>query len=360
MFKKFFFVLFILAIGLALALFGLERWSLIALNEPLDFESCVTASSDAPFDLPKGASLRNVPNLLEKHACISADKATLLGYALRWQMLRKPHLADIKAGEYQLQHNRSLLQLIAQMRRGDVVKYSITIVEGTRFKDLRRQLDALPTLTHTLTELSDSAVMEKLGEKNTHPEGWFAPDTYFFTKEDTDMQILQRALREQQKRLSALWEDKADSLPYSNAYEALIMASIIERETGVVAERQEIAGVFVRRLQLGMRLQTDPTVIYGMGENYEGRITRADLREATPYNTYVIHGLPPTPIALPSAAAIHAALNPAAGETLYFVAKGDGSHYFSKTYAEHSAAVRRYQLQRRLDYRSSPTGEPKQ
>src|SRR5699024_2118355 len=331
-----------------------ERWSLAYLANLRNLQVCSTDNSGIKVDMPRGALLRQVPAKLEAQGCLSAKQAQQLSYALRWQVWQTPQLAQIKAGEYQLETNISFVQLMNKMQRGEVIKYSVTIIEGTRFQDLLKLLAALPTLRHELAHATPEEVMEQLGKAGEHPEGWFAPDTYFYTKEDSDMDILRRSLRAQEEQLTELWNNKQEGLPYTSPYEALIMASIIERETGVAQERKQIAGVFVRRLEQGMRLQTDPTVIYGMCDNYQGRITRADLREATPYNKYVIQGLTPTPIALPSAAAIHAALNPAPGKALYFVAKGDGTHHFSTTYAEHTAAVRRYQLQRRSDYRSSP------
>lgn len=357
MIKKFFMVMIALAVLAAAAWFGLQHWSQATLNKPLALHACSTADEGIKIDMLKGSSLRQVPAKLAAQGCLSSKHSQQLSYALRWQIWRTPQLAQVKAGEYLLEDSISFTQLMDKMQRGAVVKYSVTIVEGTRFQDLLALLTTLPTLQHELSQATTEEVMERLGKAGEHPEGWFAPDTYFYTKQDTDLAILQRALQAQEKHLAELWQSKQSDLPYASPYEALIMASIIERETGVAHERAQIAGVFVRRLEQGMRLQTDPTVIYGMGDDYTGRITRADLRTATPYNTYVIHGLPPTPIALPSTAAIEAALNPAPGKALYFVAKGDGSHYFSATYEEHTAAVRRYQLQRRSDYRSSPPVE---
>jgi len=197
-------------------------------------------------------------------------------------------------------------------------------------------------------------VMAKLGHPGVFPEGRFFPDTYKYVKGMTDEQLLEQAFTRLDAVLAEAWKTRATGLPYSDPYQALIMASLIEKETGVPEERSEIAGVFVRRLAAGMLLQTDPTVIYGMGERYTGRITRADLREPSPYNTYLNPGLPPTPIALVGREAIRAALNPADGNSLYFVAKGDGSHVFSNDIDAHNQAVRQYQLKRRADYRSSP------
>ncbi|KAF0802164.1 hypothetical protein A6D6_04127 [Alcanivorax xiamenensis] len=261
-------------------------------------------------------------------------------------------------GEYQLFPGDSLLTLLERIDRGEVMQRSVTLVEGWTFRQFRTRLAELEGLTVTLDGVDDEEVMARLGMPDTHPEGWFAPDTYFYTAGTSDVELLRRALERQRKILDEAWLGRDDKLPYDDPYQALIMASIVERETGVPKERGQIAGVFVNRLRLGMRLQTDPTVIYGMGERYAGRIGRADLRESTPYNTYVITGLPPTPIAMPGRDAIFAAVHPQQTKALYFVARGDGSHTFSNTLAEHRRAVRQYQLNRRDDYRSSPGAAP--
>jgi UPF0755 protein len=209
---------------------------------------------------------------------------------------------------------------------------------------MRAGLDAEPALIHTLAALDDDSVLARLGLDAPSPEGLFFPATYHYEDGDSDLDILARAARRMQKELDTAWQGRRDGLPYTSPYEALIMASIIEKETGRAEERARIGGVFVRRLQRGMKLQTDPTVIYGLGTGFDGNLRRADLRRDTPYNTYVHHGLPPTPIAMPGADAIAAALDPAPGSALYFVAKGDGAHHFSNSLREHNAAVRRYQL----------------
>ncbi|KPY81855.1 Uncharacterized protein ALO94_00140 [Pseudomonas syringae pv. spinaceae] len=196
--------------------------------------------------------------------------------------------------------------------------------------------------------------MAKIGHPDVFPEGRFFPDTYRYVRGMTDAELLKQAYNRLEEVLDEEWQARSSEAPYSNPYQALIMASMVEKETGVPQERGQIAGVFVRRLKLGMQLQTDPAVIYGMGERYNGKLTRANLREPTPYNTYVIAGMPPTPISLVGREAIHAALNPVAGSSLYFVAKGDGSHVFSDDLDAHNSAVRDYQLKRRADYRSSP------
>lgn len=260
----------------------------------------------------------------------------------------------IRAGEYQLPAAVSPVALLHTLQSGAVIHYSVTLVEGRTFAELVQHLALAPRLQSRLLGLSQEQQLTKLGLDIDHPEGWFYPDTYSYVSGDTDVDVLQRAHRRMQTVLASEWQNRAPDLPYESPYEALIMASIIERETGVPYERPAIAGVFVRRLQKGMRLQTDPTVIYGMGDAYKGRITRAHLRTPTPYNTYTIHGLPPTPIAMPGGHAIHSALNPEDGDTLYFVARGDGSHHFSVTLDEHNQAVNRYQRNRREGYRSTP------
>ncbi|WP_120993977.1 endolytic transglycosylase MltG [Stutzerimonas urumqiensis] len=262
--------------------------------------------------------------------------------------------ATLHSGEYQLVPGTTVRELLGAWQRGDVVRYNLTIIEGWTFKQLLAALEAEPKLEHTLKGLTSEQIMERLGHPSLHPEGRFYPDTYSFTRGTADFDILRRAFERLESVLAEEWARRAEGLPYDDAYQALVMASIIEKETGVPHERSMIAGVFVRRLEKGMLLQTDPTVIYGLGSSYDGTLNRAQLRQPTPYNTYVKPGLPPTPIALVGRAAIHAALHPADGESLYFVARGDGSHVFSATLREHNRAVRQFQLNRRADYRSSP------
>lgn len=262
----------------------------------------------------------------------------------------------VKAGEYELEPGLTLRALLQKMIDGDTLRHFFTVVEGTTFAQLREQLEANTVLLQTLSELDDSEVMAQLGEPEQHPEGMFLAETYQYLRGMSDLDLLRRARTSLDEALAQAWEKRASELPYESAYEALTMASIIEKETAVAQERPRISGVFVRRLQQGMRLQTDPTVIYGMGAEYKGNLRRSDLVQKTPYNTYAIEGLPPTPIAMVGKDAIEAALNPEAGPWLFFVAKGDGSHHFSARLSEHNSAVRRYQLQRREDYRSTPGG----
>ncbi|KAB7627613.1 endolytic transglycosylase MltG [Alkalilimnicola sp. S0819] len=254
--------------------------------------------------------------------------------------------ARIQAGEYRVEAGMSALELVDRMVRGEVLLHGFTIVEGWTFKQLREALAAHPALDHRTHALSGPELMARLGHPGEHPEGRFLPETYHFPRGFTDLELYRRAYQAMAQTLSREWEARSDGLPLDSPYEALILASIIERETAVPAERPRIAGVFVRRLLKGMRLQTDPTVIYGMGDRYRGDIRFRDLRRDTPYNTYTRGGLTPTPIAMPSAAAIHAALHPAEGDELYFVSRNDGSHVFSATLQEHNQAVNCYQRKR--------------
>ena len=260
----------------------------------------------------------------------------------------------IKAGEFQLPEFVNLPELLTYISSNNQIAYSIQFIEGSSYKNALTTLASHNKLLHKLNALSDQEIVNKLNLEDVgHLEGQFYPDTYNFHKGDSDLDILQRAHQRLKNILEEEWQGRQKGLPLESPYQALILASIIEKETGVPEERPEIAGVFIRRLNKKMRLQTDPTVIYGLGDSYHGNITRKHLRQYTTYNTYRIPGLPPTPIALFGRAAIHAALNPKPGKSLYFVAKGDGSHYFSETLSEHNLAVRKYQLKRRSDYRSS-------
>jgi len=255
--------------------------------------------------------------------------------------------SQLRAGEYQFEQGLTPRTLLALLVSGRTVQHPLTLLEGWSFSQVRQALAANPVLVQTITDMDDAELMTALGFPGQHPEGRFFPDTYRFPRGTTDLEYLQRAHARMQQVLDAAWAGREQGLPLKTPDQALVLASIIEKETGVVEERPAIAGVFVRRLQRGMRLQTDPTVIYGLGEGFDGNLRRADLLRDTPYNTYTRHGLPPTPICMPGEAAIMAALHPAKGKALYFVARGDGSHQFSATLVEHNAAVRRYQLKAR-------------
>ncbi|WP_426149364.1 endolytic transglycosylase MltG [Pseudomonas sp. DC3000-4b1] len=346
MLRKFLLLLETLVILAGIAI-GLAVWRVQAvLDQPL------TLPGEQLIDVPQGASPGGMLNRLEEQGALSGAFWARLYW--RFNLDGQP----LHAGEYRVGPDTKVRELLGLWQRGEVVQYSLTLVEGWTFHQARALLARQEKLKQTLTGLSDEQVMEKLGHPGVVPEGRFFPDTYRYVKGMTDAQLLELAFTRLETVLAQEWQNRAQGLPYSDPYQALIMASLVEKETGVPQERGEIAGVFVRRLAAGMLLQTDPTVIYGMGERYTGRITRADLREPSPYNTYLNPGLPPTPIALAGREAIHAALNPTEGSSLYFVAKGDGSHVFSDDIEAHNQAVRQYQLKRRADYRSSPAPLP--
>ena len=250
----------------------------------------------------------------------------------------------LQAGDYTLNKNITPYQLMLSLNHGKATQGNITFIEGKTFKQMREKLAKNDAIDATITQLSDSQVMQSVGNGEDHAEGLFFPDTFYFDRGTPDKVILKRAYEIMQTKLDGAWQNRAPNLPYKNSYEALIMASIVEKETGKSSERPMIAGVFINRLKIGMRLQTDPTVIYGMGDSYNGNIRRKDLLKDTIYNTYTRYGLPPTPIAMPGLASINAALHPESTKSLYFVGKGDGSHAFSATLNEHNRAVAKYQL----------------
>lgn len=254
----------------------------------------------------------------------------------------------LKAGEFELKVGLTMPEILTVLAEGKSRQYSITFPEGWSFKQIMQAIQKNKYLDKTLSPSDLQNIMSKMGAEYEHPEGMFFPETYYFEKNTSDLTLLKRAYGKMQHVLNEEWKDREKNLPIDTPYKTLILASIIEKETGAKVERPEIAGVFTRRLNKGMRLQTDPTVIYGMGDNYKGNIRYKDLRQSTPYNTYVINGLPPTPIAMPGKAAIHAALHPTKGKSLYFVAKGDGTgtHYFSSSLKDHNNAVNKYQRKR--------------
>ncbi len=319
-----------------------------------------SAFLDNPLRLPEaGLELRVEPGQTLTGVARRLGREGVLehpGYLLwhaRWR-----GRTTIQAGEYRLAPGTTPVRLLEQITRGEVIQYSLTVVEGWTFRQLMEAVNAHEALDHTLAGADAATVMARLDRPGEHPEGRFLPDTYHFPRGTTDVEFLRRAYRAMEKVLAAEWENRAVGLPLRTPYEALILASIVEKETGLASERAAIAGVFIRRLQRGMRLQSDPTVIYGLGARFDGNLRRADLRRDTPYNTYRRRGLPPTPIALPGRAAIHATLHPEEGDAVYFVSRGDGSHHFSATLEEHNEAVIRYQLKgRRRAFSSYPPGK---
>ena len=326
--------------GLALGFAFWQQYQ--ALHQPLEI------TQEQLLDVPAGSTPTGVLNRLQTEGVIK-DAFWLRLY---WRFNLSGQA--LHSGEYRMVPGMDVDALFGVWKRKEVVQYSLTLVEGWNFRQVRAALAKQAKLDQTLAGLSDAELMTNIGHPDVFPEGRFFPDTYRYVRGMTDAEVLKQAYARLEEVLDEEWAARAADAPYADPYQALIMASLVEKETGVPQERGQIAGVFVRRLKLGMQLQTDPTVIYGMGERYNGKLTRADLKQATPYNTYVIAGMPPTPISLVGREAIHAALNPVSGDSLYFVAKGDGSHVFSNDLDAHNAAVREYQIKRRADYRSSP------
>ena len=309
--------------------FEYERFKQTAIDLPDD---------EWLFEVPRGASIRKVVRRLTDAGVVDHP------YYLLALAYETGAASRLKAGEFALKSGGTPANLLKALTDGPVVQYRFTIVEGWTFRDAVTALSADDQFENNLVGLTDQEIMVRLGHPDEHPEGRFFPDTYLFPRGATDLDVLRRAYQRLQEVLNQEWEQREDGLPLKTPYEALILASIIEKETGLASERPQIAGVFIRRLRQGMKLQTDPTVIYGMGESFDGDIRRADLSADTPYNTYVHFGLTPTPIALVGREAIKAAVNPADGDALYFVATGDGGHYFSPTLTEHNRAVHKYQL----------------
>jgi UPF0755 protein len=328
---------FLLLLGLAATLgwFGYEEYRRFGRTE------LVAADEELLLEVKRGDSFDHV--LRRIRGLGVREGRDLYWKALAWEL---GVVTRLQVGEYTIDHGMTPAQLLRKLEDGSVVQHQFTIVEGWTFRELRLALAKEEALEQTLSGLPDAEVMRRLGVGAEHPEGRFLPETYHYTRGFTDLELLKRTYVAMQNTLAAAWEKRDPDLPLRTPYEALVLASIVEKETGAAAERPQIAGVFIRRLRLGMLLQTDPTVIYGLGSAFDGNLTRRHLETATPYNTYVVAGLPPTPIALPGRAAIEAALHPAAGEALYFVARGDGSHQFSASLAEHNRAVARYQLGR--------------
>ena len=290
------------------------------------------------FTIDSGSSFKDLNKKLKSYHIL--DKPYYFEFYARYSGYAK----KIQSGEYQLSPGLTPIKIINIFVSGDVIQHSITLLEGWTIKDIKKEISSNTVLIKNLTDYSSDSLLKKIKITESNVEGLFFPDTYYFTKGASDIELLQRAYRRGKAILEKEWESRDAGLPYKNDYDALIMASIIEKETALASERAMIAGVFVRRLKNNMKLQTDPTVIYAMGIKYDGNIRKKDLRIDSPYNTYRYNGLPPTPIALAGREAIHAALHPENDDTLYFVSKKDGSHYFSKTLYEHNKAVKKYQL----------------
>ncbi|MBK6630395.1 MAG: endolytic transglycosylase MltG [Betaproteobacteria bacterium] len=296
-------------------------------------------ASPIEFTVKAGSTLRTASRQIEAAGvAMAAWQFTLLGRALG-------KAAEIKAGSYEVAQGITPLGLLEKLTRGDVTQVDIVLQEGWTFRQMRAALDAHTAIRHDTAGLTEREIMEKLGVEG-RAEGRFFPDTYLFAKGSADLDILKRSYRQSEKILLTEWQSREAGLPYASSYEALIMASIVEKETGQSHERTQIASVFLNRLKRGMPLQTDPTVIYGLGEQFDGNLRKRDLLADGPYNTYTRTGLPPTPIAMPGLASIQAALHPVRTDMYYFVARGDGSSQFSRTLEEHNRAVAKYQLRK--------------
>ena len=326
--KRLFFRVFVVAlIGVLAAVAGLAWFA----HSPVGLRQ-----SPLDFTIEPGSGMRQVARQLTDAGIDTWPGALVL-------LARVTRQANgIKAGSYEVEAGVTPLVLLTMLTRGDVSQAELALIEGWNFRQFRAALDRHPDLRHDSAGLSDTELLTRIGADASHPEGQFFPDTYLFSRRSSDLEVLRRAHRQQQKILQREWGKRAEGLPYPTPYEALIMASIVEKETGQAADRPMVASVFINRLRSGMLLQTDPTVIYGIGPAFDGNLRKRDLQTDTPYNTYTRPGLPPTPISMPGVAALRAVLNPPSTEYLYFVARGDGSSAFSRTLAEHNRAVARY------------------
>lgn len=311
-------------------------WMLWFATRPVPLNG-TTPAAPLDFIIPPGLSMRGVSQqMAEAGVDFYPWQFTLLA-----RLLGKATL--IKAGSYEAAPGVTPLALLDKLTRGDVSQGEVFFVEGATFRQIRAVLDASNDLRHDTRGLAVQEILQRIGAREQHPEGLFFPDTYLFTRQSSDLDILRRAYRGMQQQLDRAWQQRAGGLLLKTPYEALTLASIVEKETGLAQDRALIAAVFLNRLRIGMPLQTDPTVIYGIGPGFNGNLTRRDLRTDSPYNTYLHTGLPPTPIAMPGRAALQATLHPARSDHLYFVARGDGSSAFSRNLDEHNRAVARYQ-----------------
>lgn len=299
-------------------------------------------STTQTLEIARGGGFQGIVAQLQREGLSTASPWLWRALAWRLRVANRLH-----AGEYALSPGMTPAVLLDNMAAGRVLHHRITLVDGWTFAQVRQALQKAPRLTHAIAKLSDADVMAQLGDAGQSPEGEFMPDTYDYVLGMSDLDLLARAHKALQTFLAKEWAQRDASIWPQQPYQVLILASLVERETAVPAELPEIAGVFERRLKIGMKLETDPSVIFGMGPTYTGKIHKIDLQTDTPYNTYTRYGLPPTPIALPSRAAIHAVLHPAQGDALYFVARGDGTHQFSATLAEQNAAVKKYILEKK-------------
>ena len=324
------------AIAALAAFSGAAAYALWYANTPVR-----VVAFPVEFEVPPGTGMRGAARLLEK--------AGVEVRPLHFELLARAtgRSTAIKAGNYELAAPASPRELLDKLTRGEVAQAEITIIEGWTFAQLRAALDASPLLRHDSAGMSDADLMRRLGVPDRHPEGMFFPDTYLFARQSSDLAVLRRALHAMQRHLDDEWRRRESRVPYRRPYEALVMASIVEKETGAAAERDQIAGVLVNRLRIGMALQADPTVIYGLGEAFDGNLKRVHLTTDGPYNTYTRPGLPPTPIALPGRASLRAALQPAQTKALYYVSRGDGTSQFSRSLEEHNRAVSKFQLKPR-------------
>ena len=299
------------------------------------------AQMPVEVEIPRGATLRVAVERLEKAGIkVRATQFELLARAFG-------RSRDLKAGNYQFTTAMTPIELLDKLTRGDVTQAEVRLIEGWTFSQFRAALDASTDLRHDTLGVADAEIMKRLQATEAHPEGLFFPDTYLFARGSSDLAVLRRAYRAMQRHLAAEWETRQSNVPYRSPYEALIMASIIEKETGRASERDTIGGVLINRLRIGMRLQVDPTIIYGLGANFDGNLKRIHLTTDGPYNTYTRAGLPPTPIAMPGIASVRSAMRPAKTDAFYYVSRGDGSSQFSRTIDEHNRAVAKYQLKRR-------------
>lgn len=321
-----------LGLILFLALITAASWAWYEIGRPLQ-----VPGGSVEVRVASGATARSIARQLrEVGVSVNAWEFVLVA-----TVSRATH--SLRAGRYRIGSGINMAGLVEKFRRGDVLREQLTIVEGSTFEDVRAAFAQCQDLRHDTADWSEAQILHAVGAPEAHAEGLFAPDTYLFDPGSSDVELYRQAYLAQKERIESAWQGRAPDLPYANSYQALIMASIIEKETGRSEERGRVAAVFVNRQRLGMPLQTDPAVIYGLGSRFDGRLHKRDLQSDTPYNTYLRAGLPPTPISLPGRAALEAALNPEPVKALYFVARGDGSSEFSSTLAEHNRAVERFQ-----------------